>query len=189
MIGTVEELRRLYDEHHSQLERKRQELEEVSACLVANSISDIMNFLFIKVERQHKTVCRGEEEVRVQLTDCLQEHGRLQTEDKVHVCTHTHTHTHTHMLAYIHTYTYTHTYIHTHTHHHTFTPSHPLQHHRSRVQSRDQRIHSLAKELKLEDVGSGSLSAREVKDFLTRVASIRKTKEEGARQEKVTTMM
>ena len=133
-----------------------------------------MNFLFIKVERQHKTVCRGEEEVKVQLTECLQEHGRLQTEDKVY--THTHTHTHTHTI------THHHTFIH-------FTPSHPLQHYQSRVQSRDRRIHSLAEELKLEDVGSGSLSVREVKDFLTRVASIRKTKEKGARQEKVTTMM
>ena len=131
------------------------------------------------------TVCKGEEDIKNQLTDCLQEHGRLQTEDKVHTHMHAHTHvivTHTHSHVHICTHTHVHTCTHTYTH--TY-----LQHHRHRVQSRDRRIHTLADQLKLEDVGSTSLSPGEVRDFLTRVASVRKAKEESAKQEKVNSVM
>ena len=35
------------------------------------------------MERQHRRVCKAEEEVKGQLGSCYQEHGRLEMEDKV----------------------------------------------------------------------------------------------------------
>ncbi len=66
----------------------------------------------------------------------------------------------------------------------SFTPP-LLQYHQRRVKNRDGKIHSLSAQLPIEGFTSGSFAPRAVKEFLSRVATVRQQREESAKREKV----